>query len=339
MLTVWGSQQRYCDGIRRRDFLRVGMLGSALSLPNLLRLRAQSAEAGRPQQKAVIMVCLAGGPSHVDMYDLKPKAPVEIRGEFQPIQTNVPGIEISELMPLQAQIADKLAIVRSAQWPLDDGHHLHLMFSGFRKTDARPSFGSIVSRVLSDRGQRNPLPPYVSMAQFFPHPVLTGHEQPQYVGAAHKPFVPYEAGDQVGGQINYTGPGMGDVQNLEPVAGVSRDRLANRATLRHALDTLRRDVDARGEMVGMDTFTLRALDMISSSRVREAFDLRRESAATRAKYGGDVKYPRDPDQRRCWEGSKFLMARRLVEAGVPVVTLAVGVWDTHSEHFPYQRDC
>ena len=93
------------------------------------------------------------------------------------------------------EIADKLAIVRSAQWPLDDGHHLHLMFSGFRKTDERPSFGSIVSRVRAERGLDDPLPPYVSMAQFPPHPVLAGHEEPTYVGAAHRPFVPWPAGE------------------------------------------------------------------------------------------------------------------------------------------------
>jgi hypothetical protein len=338
MLTMWGSKQRFCDGLRRRDFLHIGLLGGALALPDLLRLRAEGATAGNSSRKAVIMVCLNGGPSHIDMYDLKPQAPVEIRGEFQPIRTNIPGFDISELMPLQARIADKLALVRSVQWPLDDGHHLHLVFSGFPKSAARPSFGSIVSRVQGERGQKNPLPPYVSMAQFPPHPVLAGHEQPSYVGAAHRPFVPYEAGALVNGRINYTGPGAGEVQNLEPTAGVARDRLANRTTLLNALDKFRSDIDARGEMAGMDAFTVRALDMIGSNRVRTAFDLSREPPDVHARYGGDIEYKDDPDRRRCWEGSKFLLARRLVEAGVPVVTLAVGVWDTHGDHFKYQRD-
>jgi hypothetical protein len=338
MLTIWGSKRRFCDGMSRRDFLHIGLLGGALTLPDLLRLRAQGATADHASRKAVIMVCLNGGPSHIDMYDLKPQAPVEIRGEFQLIRTNVSGFDISELMPLQAQIADRLAIVRSVQWPLDDGHHLHLVFTGFRKSEARPSFGSIVSRVRSEQGQTNPLPPYVSMAQFPPHPVLAGHEEPSYVGTTHRPFVPYEAGDLVNGQINYTGPGAGEVQNLEPTAGVTRGRLANRTTLLNALDKLRSGIDARGEMAGMDAFTLRALDMIRSSRVREAFNIRRESPEVQARYGGDIEYKNDPDRRRCWEGSKFLLARRLVEAGVPVVTLAVGVWDTHGDHFRYQRD-
>src|SRR5690349_10158838 len=150
MLTAWGSRRRYCDGLGRRDFLRVGALGGALSLPGLLRLREANGATARKSQKSVIMVCLNGGPSHIDMYDLKPDAPVEIRGEFDPISTNVAGFDIGELMPLQAQIADKLALVRSMQWPLDDGHHLHLMFSGFPKSAARPSFGSVVSRVRSE---------------------------------------------------------------------------------------------------------------------------------------------------------------------------------------------
>ncbi|HVX64672.1 MAG TPA: DUF1501 domain-containing protein [Pirellulales bacterium] len=338
MLTIWGKPRRFCDSLSRRDFLHVGLLGGALTLPDLLRLRATAAAAGGTRQKSVIMVCLNGGPSHMDMYDLKPAAPAELRGEFKPIATNVPGFDLSELMPLQARIADKLAVVRSMQWPLDDGHHLHLVFSGFSRTAARPSFGAVVSRVQYDRGWPHPLPPYVSMAQFPTHPVLVGHEEPSYLGKAHRPFVPYQAGALVNGQINYTGPGAGDVKNLTLTDGVSRERLTTRTTLLGALDNLRRDIDAQGELAGMDAFTLRALDMISSSRVREAFDIHREPAEIQARYGGDIEYQYDPDQRRCWEGSKFLLARRLVEAGVPVVTLAVGVWDTHVDHFRYQRD-
>jgi hypothetical protein len=338
MLTIWGAKRRFCGGMSRRDFLNAGMLGGALTLPDLLRLRAQGATADNTSGKSVILVCLNGGPSHIDMYDLKPAAPVELRGEFKPIATNVSGVEISELMPLQARIADKLSIVRSMQWPLDDGHHLHLVFTGFPKTAARPSFGSVVSRLQQERSQESPLPPYVSMAQFPPHPVLAGHEEPSYVGKAHRPFVPYEAGSLASGRITYTGPGAGEVKNLDLASGVTRDRLTSRTTLLSALDNLRREIDSHGELAATDSFTLQALDMITSSRVREAFDLSREPAGVQAKYGGDIEYKYDPDRRRCWEGSKFLLARRLVEAGVPVVTLAVGVWDTHSDHFTYQRD-
>lgn len=338
MLTIWGAKRRFCDRIGRRDFLHLGLLGGSLTLVDLLRLRAEAKTTGRSSHKAVIMVCLNGGPSHLDMYDLKPEAPVEIRGEFQPIRTKVPGFEISELMPLQSRIADQLALVRSVEWPLDDGHHLHLVFTGFPKSDARPSFGSIVSRVRSERGQASPLPSYVSMAQFPPHPVLTRHEEPTYLGPAFRPFVPFEAGPLVNSEINYTGPGAGKVQNLELAGGLTLDRLADRTRLLDALDQLHRQMDVRAEMAGMDAFTHQALDMIGSQRVSAAFDLSREPAEVRARYGGDVVCKNDPDRRRCWEGSKFLLARRLVEAGVPVVTLAAGVWDTHSDHFTYQRD-
>eukprot|EP00913_Durusdinium_trenchii_P009001 g8467.t1 len=330
------SRRRFCDRIVRRDFLKVGVLGGALGLPELLRLQAQSAEKERPAKKAVIMVCLNGGPSHVDMYDLKPEAPVEIRGEFQPIRTNVSGFDLCELMPRQAGIADKLALVRSVQWPIDDGHRLHLVFTGFRASDRRPSFGSVVSRLRGDH--RSPLPPYVSMAQFPPHPILKGHEEPSYVGTPHRPFVPYQAGPLVGGTITYTGPGAGEVKNLDLVEGVTPARLNDRKALLGAFDTLRRDIDASGELAGKDAFTARALEMVSSEEVRDAFDLSREPESLRARYGGDIQCKNDPDRRRCWEGSKFLLARRLVEAGVPVVTLSVGVWDTHSAHFTYQRD-
>ena len=337
MLTIRGSKRPFCDGVSRRDFLTAGALGGVLGLADVLRLRAGAAEAsGGTSSKAVIMVCLNGGPSHLDMYDLKPEAPAEIRGEFQPVATRVPGMEISELMPRQAAIAGKLAIVRNVQWPKDDGHRLHLVFTGFPESDGRPSFGSVVSRLRGP--SESPLPSYVSMAQFPPHPILRGHEEPTYVGTPHRPFVPWQAGPVTGGQITYTGPGAGPVQNLEPVAGMTRERLSTRRSLLGAFDTLRRGIDVSGELAGKDAFTARALEMISSDRVRDAFDLEREPAAVRAMYGGDIQCPNDPDRRRCWEGSKFLQARRLVEAGVPVVTLSAGVWDTHSSHFMYQRD-
>lgn len=339
MLTIFGRKSsRFCDGISRRDFLSVGTLGAAsLTLADVLRLRARAAGGARSSRKAVIMVCLNGGPSHIDMYDLKPDAPVEFGGEFRPIRTNVPGFDISELMPLQARIADKLALVRSLQAGRDDGHHLHYVFTGFPKDDHRPSFGAIVSRLRSHPS--NPLPPYVSMAQFPPHPVLRGHEDAAYVGPAHGPFVPFAAGPIANGVLNFTGPGLGRVNNLELASGLDRNRLADRTTILRTFDNLRRDLDTRAEMAGMDAFTVRALDMISSNRVRDAFDISREPQPVQALYAGDVRYKTDPDgARRCWEGSKFLLARRLVEAGVPVVTLAAGVWDTHGDLFPYQRD-
>src|SRR5262245_6971043 len=112
MLTVWGGRERFCDGITRRGFLQVGAFGAGLTLADMLRLRGEAAEA-RASARAAIMICLPGGPSHMDMYDLKPDAPKEFRGEFRPIDTNVPGVQISEHFPLQAKMWDRLAAVRS----------------------------------------------------------------------------------------------------------------------------------------------------------------------------------------------------------------------------------
>ena len=145
MLTFWGPRQRLCDGVSRRDFLRIGALGlTGLSLADVLRLRAEAGQTGSP--RAVIMVCLAGGPSHIDMYDLKPDAPADVRGEFKPIKTNVPGFDICEHMPMQAKIADKLALVRTVQFVEPMQHELEEVYTGFPKSAKRPAFGAVVSR-------------------------------------------------------------------------------------------------------------------------------------------------------------------------------------------------
>src|SRR5438067_2356088 len=148
MFTVWGNRaHKLCDGVSRRDFLTIGSLGvGGLALPQLLRLQAQGAVKPKETPKAVIWIYMFGGPSHIDMYDLKPDAPVEIRGEFKPIQTNVPGVDICELMPLQAKIADKLAIVRGVQ--TFNSHEPDTILTGFPPPrGARPSIGAVVSRI------------------------------------------------------------------------------------------------------------------------------------------------------------------------------------------------
>src|SRR5579864_6950376 len=161
MLTFWGGQHRFCDRVSRRDFLRVGGLGlCGLTMPDLLRLQAQGGPARRKTPRAVIMVCLAGGPSHIDMYDLKPNAPSEFRGEFRPIRSRVPGFDICEHMPLQAQITDKLALVRTLQFVEPMQHELEEVYTGFPKSARRPAFGSVISR---NRGGDGRTPTYVSL--------------------------------------------------------------------------------------------------------------------------------------------------------------------------------
>src|SRR5436305_1454401 len=160
MFTIWGSKGHFCDGVSRRDFLKVGALSvGGLTVADLLRLRAGGAAFPGSADKAIIMVYLNGGPSHIDLYDLKPEAPVEYRGELRPIKTNVPGMEICELMPLQAKIADKLAVIRNMKFQ-QQGHTPPELYSGFLD-GKRPSIGSVVSKLRTDAGVRSTLPPYV----------------------------------------------------------------------------------------------------------------------------------------------------------------------------------
>jgi hypothetical protein len=259
------------------------------------------------------MVYLPGGPSHLDMYDLKPDAPVEIRGEFQPIRTNVPGIDLCELMPLQARIADQFALVRGVTLP--GGHDSRELTTGFRAGIHRPAFGSIVSRLRPTQGAG--LPPYVTLIQ---ETNLPFGEDPVYLGPAHAPLA-------------LRGPGLA---NLALARGMSFNRLGDRTDLLRHFDELNRALDARRDL---EPFTARALEVITSTRARDAFDLQREPSRVRDRYGRPA-------------GSQaFLLARRLVEAGVRVVTLCGGWdnggeagsasslsnWDTHDANFPKLR--
>src|SRR5438552_55689 len=160
MLTFFGSKQRFCDGLSRREFLKAGSLAvGGLTLADLLRIKAQGAPAAGSPGKAVIMVYLNGGPSHMDLYDMKPDAPVEYRGEFKPIKTNVPGMDICELMPLQAKIADKLAIIRNMKFE-QQGHTAPELYTGFLRGN-RPAIGSVISKLRADAGVRGAMPPNV----------------------------------------------------------------------------------------------------------------------------------------------------------------------------------
>jgi hypothetical protein len=312
MLTFFnGGPEQFCDGLSRRSFLKAGGLAlGGLALPDFLRLQAQGAVTPKGLGKSVIMICLGGGPSHVDTYDLKPEAPSEIRGEFRPIKTNVPGMEISELLPRQAKIADKFAVVRSATWQEPDHQRIEI-FTGFPKRERRPSFGSYVSR-LAPRPNAE-LPRFVSLKG--DDQEIAEAEQPLWVGAQHRAFVPDNRG----------------LRTLELNRQVDLSRLKNRKELLTQLDTLRRDVDASGEMRAFDAFTGQALDMLTSGRTRRAFDLSDEKPATLDRYragGNKFMYSHSPSPVT-WDWEAFVRARRLVEAGVPFVSMQVGLWDHH----------
>jgi len=303
MLDFLGPKRPCRHRVSRRDVLRVGGLAVAgLTLADLLRLRAGATpNAGRG--KSVIMIWLRGGASHIDSWDMKPDAPAEVRGEFKPIATNVPGIRICEYMPRQTKIMDKLAIVRGIQ-SVDIGDHTpHYILTGFPDRGKRPAFGSVVSHL---RPRTDGLPTYTSL--MYDRPALYDNEGPTYLGPVHRPYVPRAEG----------------LANLSLTKGVSLQQLGDRKQLLREFDTLRREVDAGGGMSGIDGYRRQALDMIASPKVREAFDVSKEAPAMHARYG-----------KFC---ETFLQARRLVEAGVSVVTLKVGDWDTHEKNFINMRE-
>jgi hypothetical protein len=298
MLTVKGYSRSYVSGSSRRDFLKAGtLLFGGLTLSDMLRLKALGAAAGTGG-KSVIMIWLRGGASHIDTFDMKPQAPAEIRGEFHPIKTNVLGLEICEYMPQLAKMADKVAILRGIRSNDLGDHTPHYILTGFPDRGKRPVLGSIVSYL---RGGDNGLPPYVSMMY------RPDHESETYTGTAHRAFVA-------------KGPG---VENLSLVRGVSHERLSTRKQLLSDLDNLRRELDNQGTFDGIDAFRQQAFDMITSSKARDAFDVEKESPEIIARYGK--------------ENLNFLRARRLAEAGVSVVTLKTGDWDTHEKNFSEHR--
>ena len=307
MLAKCDGKHGLTAGLDRRGFLKLGATGlGGMSLANLLQMRAEAATGVRP--RAVIMVCLAGGPSHIDTYDLKPDAPSEYRGDFKPISSNVPGFDLCEHLPLQAQIADKLALVRTVQFVEPMQHELEEVYTGFAKSQQRPSFGSIISYC---RDQVSLVPSYVSLEY---SSGLTSYENPRYAGTAHSPL--HIAGDE-------------GVRNLQRLQSLSTKRFDDRRELLQSFDRLQRHVGNLPQDV--DAYTARAFDIITSTKTRDAFDLSKEPQHVLDRYGKrDDKFIYAGMQAdSVWDSQKFLLARRLVEAGVPVVTLRAGLWDHH----------
>lgn len=315
MLTLQGrpySKSSFCDGVSRRNFLKIGALGlGGLTLPGLLR--AESAAGIRQSNKSIVMIYLVGGPPHQDLVDLKPLAPKEVAGPWRPIPTNVPGIEICEALPRLAQMADKLAIVRSLVGNQAD-HDATQVFTGFHPRKPKPSggwpqFGSAVAKVAGS--SNGATPPYVSLCYTCTHGPYN-EPGPGFLGAAQSPFRP-----------------MGPTRDDMVLNGVTPERLADRRTLMRSFDLFRRDADASLMMHGMDHFTDQAMGLLTSSRLAEALDLSKEDPKVVARYGtGDTKImidgngaPRAPQS--------MLVARRLIEAGARVVTLNYSKWDWH----------
>ncbi len=329
MLSIRGPQSRFCDGVSRRSFLKIGGLSfgaGGFTLADLLRAEAANASSTSPStsssHKSVINIFLAGGPPHQDMWDIKTHAPSEIRGEFRAIQTNVAGIEICEVFPQLARLMDKAVIIRSVVG-CGGGHDSVQCMSGWNPNDlrsigGRPAIGAAVSKLCGPVDAS--VPPNIGLAAPTSHVPWSDSGTAGFLGAAHAPFKP-------------DGPGM---KNMT-LNGISLERLQNRKLLLSKIDTLRRDIDITGTMQGMDAFEERALDVLTSSKLVDALDLSKEDPRIVARYGDGKPYQYQYDGAPTCN-DQLLIARRLIEAGARVVSLSYGRWDSHGQNFDLVRD-
>ncbi|MCA9119217.1 MAG: DUF1501 domain-containing protein [Planctomycetaceae bacterium] len=317
MLEVKGRQFSCCDGITRRSALRVGVLGlGGLTLPQLLAQRSAQAAAGRPTRNtSVIFVELAGGPSHFETYDPKPNSPSEYRGPLQPIATGLAGVRFSEFMAAQARIADKLAIIRSIHH--DSSSHstsAHLTQTGYYLRDRQnrenemPCVGSVASRLLGSHAEG--IPAYVAIQRSM------RYGRAAYFGKAFNPFDVTDDPNRSSFQVN----------NLGLVRGLDADRVTDRRYLLDQFDEAKTVVDTSGVSEAVDRFTIEAFDMVTSGKAQRAFDINEEPTAIRDRYG------------RNRTGQEFLLARRLIEAGVTFVSTRVSSWDDHNGIAKRMRD-
>lgn len=301
-----------CEKFHRRDVLKVGMLSMlGLTLPKYFALAEETKKAALGGQTngtadSAVLIWLAGGPSHLDTWDPKPDAPLEIRGDFRAIEGKVPGIRISEHLPKTAGQMDKLCLVRSVTSPTG-AHEIgtHYMLTGFLPLPgfAVPSYGAVASHLL---GPRSALPPYISV------------QAPQtemgagFLGAALNPFSP--GGDPASG--NYR------VRDLDIPAGMTVEKLDRRRALRDAVDSaFKKHEQGSDRARAVDSFYQRAYSLLSSTEARNAFDLTKEKPEMRDAYGRNTF------------GQSLLLSRRLVEAGVRFSTVTLGGWDNHTNIF------
>ena len=309
-----GRTPRYCDGMSRRSFVQVGLAGlGAVGLGDVLR--AKAAAAGARKDTSLILIWLDGGPSHHDTYDPKPNAPSEYRGIWRHIPTNVSGMDVCELFPLQSKIGHLYSILRSVHH--DTGDHFtggHWMLtgrggvSGGNTAQQFPFFGSIAGKVL---GARKPgMPAVVGVPYAMSIGLRPGYFGANYLGVENNPF-------ETNGDPNADNF---QVTNLSPVGGLTLERLNDRHALNGTLDQARRRLEKTGLADAIDEFDQQAFDLVTGSQAREAFNIAAESPEMRERYG-----------RSSW-GQSVLLARRLVEAGSTVVTCHFGGWDTHWNH-------
>jgi hypothetical protein len=322
MLTILGRQQRYCDGVSRRSFLKIGgfALGGIGGLTLADILHAQAASGTRSSHKAVINIFLAGGPPHQDMWDIKSEAPSEIRGEFKPISTKVPGIQIGECFPKIAAMMDKFVAIRSVVGCVD-AHDAFQCLSGWRRgtlssVGGAPSLGSAIAKLKGPVDVS--VPPTVGLAETTRHVPWSDSGQSGFLGDAYKPFKP-----------------NGEMMSDLTLNGITLERLQDRKALLMSLGDVQRRAEQQAG--GLNAFTEEAFGVLTSSKLVDALDLSKEDPKIVERYGDGKPYNYQYDgSPTC--NDHLLMARRLVEAGARSVTLSYGRWDSHGANFDLVRD-
>jgi hypothetical protein len=322
MLTIHGNTHTLCDGIPRRSFLKIGAFAFGAAQFSLADVLRAEQSLGTSSHKAVINIFLGGGPPHQDMWEIKTEAPDGIRGEFKPIATNVPGLQIGECFPKIAASADKFAFIRSVVGARG-GHDAIQCTLGrdeqaFRAMGGWPSMGSLLTKLY---GPVDPsVPPFVGLAAKTTHLPWSDSGKPGFLGAPYSAFKP-------------EGNGMSDMK----LSGVNKDQLGDRKALMTSFDRFRRDVDSNMAVRGADAATEKALDVLTSSKLLDALDVSKEPEKIRERYGDGKPYKFQYDGAPTCN-DQLLMARRLVEAGARCVTLSYGRWDSHGKNFDLVRD-
>ncbi|NDH04395.1 DUF1501 domain-containing protein [bacterium] len=317
MFEVGFGPSNNCEGTSRREFIRVGSLGIAgLTLPTLLQANAAAAKKKESVDNlSVIFMWMQGGPSHIDTFDPKPNAPTDIRGEFGVTPTTIPGVQISEHLPMMAKNLDKYSIIRSG-YSYNGSHGVAdaYMLTGWRFNPSIvfPTYGAVMSREL---GYRNGMPPYVQLGNSIDQ--RFGGGLPGYAGAEHNPFIIQED------------PSKPDfsIDGVSLPGGITNSRFQRRERMLQKLDNWQKKIETKGNDVGaMNSFYDKAFSMVTSPAAKRAFDLSQEPVKVRERYGMN-KF-----------GQSCLLARRLVESGVRFINVTMGGWDTHANNFKTLKD-
>lgn len=343
MLTIFDKPDRRSEQLTRRGFLVAGALSAGgLTLADLLR--AEDAAGIRSSNKAVVNIHLDGGPPHIDMIDLKPEAPSEIRGEFSPVATRIPGFALCEHLPKLASLADKFVFIRSLVGSVGV-HDAFQCQSGFSEKDlksigGRPALGSVIARLRGST--RDKAPSFVDLMQG--RPMVRNSGRPGFLGPAYQAFRPdiskmFARPLEEGMKRELAAKGADHTTSLALLDGISVDRLDDRTSLLREFDRLRREIDASGMMDAMDGFTRQAVGILTSGRFADAMDLGKEDPHIVERYALAENGSTDPvgtSEGASWP-KKLLLARRLIEAGVRCVSLSLSDFDTHSANFQRMR--